>query len=51
MYKERRGFELLVATAYYLEWPQRTTVAISKAISSLKPEDINRNCQNIDFSV
>lgn len=45
MYNPLGGFELLVAIAYYLEWPQRTTDAINLAIRSLKTEDIEQNCK------
>ena len=41
------GFELLVAIAYHLEWPQGTTDAITSAIDSLK--DVNQNCQKLDL--
>lgn len=51
MYNPLGGFELLVAMAYYLKWPQRTTDAITRAKGVIKSEDINQNCQKLDFSV
>jgi len=48
-YNPLGGFELLVAIAYHLEWPQRTTDAINLAIHSLKTEDIEQNCKKKDL--
>jgi len=45
MYNPLGGFELLVAMAYHLEWPQRTTDAITRAKSFIPTEDIDQNCQ------
>jgi len=49
MYNPLGGFELLVAIAYYLEWPQRTTDAITHALDELKTEALNQNCQQVDL--